>query len=228
MRERARGWTLLEILIVILIISLLVALLIPVVSSARRAAKKTVCASQLRQLHLAWSLYLGDYSGSSGDLATWAPRADNLASYVKNRSVWICPLDPAEEGIFQEDMQYPTSYFYLKRTIAEDVLKVDSNPGLFACMLHENCKNPYISGSPEGIICWGRRALLRVHLDGSVHPASYYPICRYDSKGERVGFGEAFWLLFTNQFCLPSFHSDFCTNWRPCREEDVRQRAGDG
>jgi prepilin-type N-terminal cleavage/methylation domain-containing protein len=50
MRRRRPGLTLIEFLIVVSIIGLLLALLVPAVQSSREAARRTMCANQLRQI----------------------------------------------------------------------------------------------------------------------------------------------------------------------------------
>ena len=80
-----RGFTLIELLVVIAIVAILAALLFPVFARAREAARKAVCASNLRQIGLAFALYGGDYDDCF---------PDNDDPYLWMGRRWRWPLQP--------------------------------------------------------------------------------------------------------------------------------------
>src|SRR5438552_11261585 len=65
---KRRAFTLVELLVVIGIIAVLIGILLPSLSKARKAARTTVCLSNLRQLGIGWQMYLSD---SKGHLPYW-------------------------------------------------------------------------------------------------------------------------------------------------------------
>jgi prepilin-type N-terminal cleavage/methylation domain-containing protein/prepilin-type processing-associated H-X9-DG protein len=89
-----RGFTLIELLMVISIIAILAALLFPVFASAREAARKTQCASNLRQIGMAVTQYLADYEEGFPVPFLAAPRvswAGQIQPYLKDWQVLRCP-----------------------------------------------------------------------------------------------------------------------------------------
>lgn len=55
------GFSILELLVSVAIVATLLGLLLPLLSHARTVSRTTVCASNLRQIGMAWQSYLHDY-----------------------------------------------------------------------------------------------------------------------------------------------------------------------
>jgi prepilin-type N-terminal cleavage/methylation domain-containing protein/prepilin-type processing-associated H-X9-DG protein len=110
---QGRGFTLIELLVVISIIALLAAILFPVFARARENARRTSCASNLKQIGLASAQYVQDYDGiyapayqsynnSAASLGDGSAQGlDNVASYydlllpyVKSDQIFMCPSHP--------------------------------------------------------------------------------------------------------------------------------------
>ncbi len=93
---RRHAFTLIELLVVIAIIAILAGILFPVFAQARARARQTACASNLRNLGAAFTMYAQDYDeqlplaayadGRFG-VFTWHELTD---PYARNQAIWHC------------------------------------------------------------------------------------------------------------------------------------------
>ncbi|MEO0299950.1 MAG: prepilin-type N-terminal cleavage/methylation domain-containing protein [candidate division WOR-3 bacterium] len=85
------GFTLIELLVVVAIIAILAAILLPVLSKAREKARQTTCIGNLKQIGLAYLMYVQDWEyGTPGYTAGIGSWPAFLSSYlnIKKLPVW--------------------------------------------------------------------------------------------------------------------------------------------
>lgn len=126
-RLAKRAFTLIELLVVIAIISLLAAILFPVFGRVRENARRTSCASNLKQIGIGVLQYMQDYDeyypinwDYNGNGSISNPEVEGwryyLMSYIKNDQIYRCPSSSVPGGT-------PTGNVYIDVPIAGGPLR---------------------------------------------------------------------------------------------------------
>ena len=130
-RNRRKGFTLIELMVVVSIIAVLISILLPSLGRAREQARSVVCQTHLRALAQAFRMFSVDHQGrlpgvGGGDINThwdwlgpWrccygtdptspeflnAPKGGRLWPYYRSEKLVLCPSDRSGNGKFSYSM----------------------------------------------------------------------------------------------------------------------------
>lgn len=102
------GMTIVELLVVIFILGSLFALLLPATQAARRAAQRTECTNNLRQIGIA----LMNYAGTHGSLPKGDWRTETKSSGIDSISTWVSLTLPfMEESALYSRIDFSKPFF---------------------------------------------------------------------------------------------------------------------
>lgn len=96
--RRRNALTLIELLVVIAIIGALVSLLLPAVLAARSAARSTQCLNNLRQIGIAFHLYLETHDGQF-PRSTHSAFAHRVPPWEYTVAPYLDPISDPEKGV---------------------------------------------------------------------------------------------------------------------------------
>jgi prepilin-type N-terminal cleavage/methylation domain-containing protein/prepilin-type processing-associated H-X9-DG protein len=117
-----KGFTLIELLIVIAIIAILASILFPVFARARESARRSSCASNMKQLGLAASQYSQDYDeytvptrycpggSTSNSTLQYFAWSDIIQPYIKSTQVLVCPSSKGKAQSITYNLKLGSSF----------------------------------------------------------------------------------------------------------------------
>jgi prepilin-type N-terminal cleavage/methylation domain-containing protein len=131
---RTRGFTLIELLVVIAIIAILAAILFPVFARVRENARRTACLSNIKQLGLAWLMYVQDYDETfpptnSPANSEWGPSSTYTNPY---------PCKACRPHLKTNDkITYDPTIFALPYIKNMDIFKCPSDVGIPTSLIND-------------------------------------------------------------------------------------------
>ena len=97
-RRRSRvGLTLIQLLVVIAVFAVLMGLILPAVQMVRAFVDRAHCANNLRQIGIAYHLFLDEHGGKASAFSANSAWAKQLKCYLENREdIFLCASDTEE------------------------------------------------------------------------------------------------------------------------------------
>ena len=128
-RNSGKAFSLIELLVVIAILAILAALLLPALASTKDQAGKTKCASNLKQLGTAITLFAGDHS------EMFPPAGDDTRS--NNQLTWDAYISPYFSGV-HNSQKISGADEIPPNTVKPQVLRCPSDTGPNSTWVAEN------------------------------------------------------------------------------------------
>jgi len=195
LRQRPRGFALIEVLVVVAIIGLLISILVPSLAKAREQSKKTICQSNLRSLGHGITFYLqesngilpaakiygvGGYQRLNSDyivLGAGIPEKKRaLNRYLKDIDLFECPGDKGDPARRKDNFfeAHGTSYTYASHVNDDELPPMYQPPpyGVQSCRRHPT--NPNREGLPMGFVKRPMRKI--IFMEPPLNPAFADPM----------------------------------------------------
>lgn len=178
-RLNKAAFTLIELLVVIAIIAILAAILFPVFAQAREKARAATCLSGLKQISLAFTMYVQDYDETSpqiwfGTTSTlqqyfWM---DALSPYVKSSQFFSsCPSK--DFGTWVPSPMIPGGSNNSRNNVAFPANSLYANVGTAADTTDGQSATPPMREAGVGISSWAVPAGTILFGDGTGYYISY-------------------------------------------------------
>jgi prepilin-type processing-associated H-X9-DG protein len=211
---RTRGLSVVELLACIAIIGVLAAVLFPVVNAMRGRARQATCTSNLRQIHVALSLYIQD--------------SDSLYPAAVNPSDSAHPERWSEFPAFMAAVPTLPQFHVLLRpfTKTTDVFRCPSDNGL---QMDEPFPGWFLTADPSSYAVYGtsyfyqsKLSRLRASDPTVIHPSDTMTVMDADGKWhgsasepQDAGTARRYNLLFADGHVKTLNHTALGTLWEP-------------
>lgn len=171
--HRARGFSLIELLVVIGIIGLLVGLLLPAVQAAREAARRVHCLSNLKQIGLALHSYEGSWGGFPPEplFIELNPRHQGNFFSIQSRLLPYMEQSILFNGLNHSSLSDEVDglAFFENGTVARQVVAVflcpsdpESQPGEYGRMSYRANRGPCTGCLEQGAGAFARQDVTRL------------------------------------------------------------------